>query len=102
MPEPSAPSRDAPDASEHLAYEAKLGCLGPARCVVNPDGLLFNGPVDRQSPQMLGVSSKCLPLPIILWIKGNILCILLVTEQQTVFANIMVIYSLEIRHCLHR
>lgn len=30
MAEPSAPSRDAPDASEHLAYEAEPGCLGPA------------------------------------------------------------------------
>lgn len=32
--EPPAPSRDAPDASEHLAYEAEPGCLGPARCVL--------------------------------------------------------------------
>lgn len=34
MAELSAPSRDAPDASEYLAYEAELGCLGPVRCIV--------------------------------------------------------------------
>lgn len=64
--------------------------------IISLDGLLFNGPVDTQGPQMLGVSSKCLPLLTILWIKGNILGVLLVTEQQAVFTNIMGIYSLEI------